>query len=143
MRKSSPLTEFVFRSKEEINGWPLVHINIGTDPETGRPLVAKGLVAIGNVAYGLVSIGAVAFGLVTLAGIGLGLVSLGGIAVGLIALGAVALGYEFAFGAAVLSATSAIGAVDLGFQFGLWSLLFAAFVALVIWGLGKARAVGP
>ena len=43
------LTDLEFRSKEEIGGWPLIHINIGTNPETGRPLVAKGVVAIGCV----------------------------------------------------------------------------------------------
>jgi hypothetical protein len=141
MKTLPGLTDFEFRSKEEINGWPLIHINLGTNPETGRPLVARGLVAIGNIAYGVVSIGAVAFGLVTLGGFGLGLVSLGGIAIGLIALGAFALGYEFALGAIVLSAKSAIGAIRLDFHFVVWSSIFAASIALVIWGLGKVKAV--
>ena len=90
----SQLTNFEYRSKEEINGWPLIHINLGTHPETGRPLVAKGVVAIGNIAIGIVSIGAAAFGVVTLAEFGLGIVSLAGIAIGIVALGAIALGYE-------------------------------------------------
>ena len=141
MKTLSQLTNFEFRSKEEINGWPLIHICFGTNPDTGRPLVAKGIVAIGKIAYGLVSIGAVAFGLVTLAGFGLGLVSLGGIAIGLVALGAVALGYEFALGAAVLSAKSAIGAIGLDFHFVVWSLIFAAAIALVIWGLRKVERI--
>ena len=106
-------TNFEYRSKEEISDWPLIHINIGSNPDTGQPLVAKGVVAIGNVAFGVVSIGGVAFGVVTLAGIGLGVVSLGGIAIGTIALGGVALGYEFAIGAIVLSAKFAIGAIDM------------------------------
>jgi hypothetical protein len=135
------LTDFEFRSKVEINGLPLVHINLGTNPETGRPLVAKGVVAIGNVAFGVVSIGAVAFGLVTLAAFGLGLVSLGGIAIGLVALGAVALGYEFALGAAVLSANSAFGAIGIDIHFVVWSSLFAASIGLIIWGLRKAKVV--
>jgi hypothetical protein len=122
-------TGFEFRSKEEINGWPLIHINYGTNPDTGRPLVAKGVVAIGNIAFGVVSIGAAAFGLVTLAGFGLGLVSLGSVAIGLVALGA-----------AVLSAKSAIGVIGIDFHFIAWSLIFAASIALVIWGLVKVRA---
>ena len=134
------LSDFEFRSKEEINGWPLIHINFGTDPETGRPLVAKGVVAIGNIAFGIVSIGAAAFGVVTLAGFGLGVVSLAGLAIGIVALGAVALGYEVALGAGVLSAKFAIGAIDLNFPFVVWSLIFAASIALVIWGLGKVKA---
>ena len=106
---------FEFRSKEEINGWPLIHINFGFSPETGRPLVAKGVVAIGNIAVGVVSIGAAAFGVVTLAGFGLGIVSLGGFAIGIVAIGAVALGYEFALGAIVQSAKFTIGAISLNF----------------------------
>ncbi len=135
------LTDFEFRSKEEINGLPIIHINIGTNPETGRPLVAKGVVAIGNIAFGVVSIGAAAVGVVTLAGIGLGVISLAGFAIGIIALGAVALGYEFALGAVVQSAKSAIGAIGLDFQFIVWSLIFAASIALVIWGLRKVKAI--
>jgi hypothetical protein len=110
------LKDYEFRSKEEISGWPLIHINIGTNPETGRPQVAKGVVAIGNIAFGVVSIGAVAFGLVTLAAFGLGLVSLGAFAIGLVALGAVSLGYEIALGAAVLGqgdSTAKLTAKDL------------------------------
>ena len=137
MNTKPQLRNFEYRSKEEINGWPLIHINIGTDPDTGRPLVAKGLVAIGIIAQGIVAIGSAAVGLVTLAGFGLGLVSLGGIAVGLIALGAIALGYEFALGAAALSAQSAVGAVGLDIHFVTGSTIFAAILALMVWGMRK------
>ena len=134
------LTGFEYRSKEEINGWPIIHINIGTNPETGQPKVAKGVVAIGNIAFGVVSIGVAAFGVVTLAAFGLGVVSLASIAIGIVALGAVALGYEIAIGAVVLSAKSAIGAIGLDFSFVVWSLIFAASIAVVIWGRQKVRA---
>ena len=134
------LTDFEYRSKDEISGWPLIHINIGTDPETGRPRVAKGVVAIGNIAFGVVSIGVAAFGVVTLAVFGLGVVSLASLAIGIIALGAVALGYEVALGVVVQSAKYALGVVDLDFQFAVWSLIFAASIALVIWRLGKVQA---
>jgi hypothetical protein len=134
-------TDFEFRSKEEINGWPLIHINIGTNPETGRPLVAKGVVAIGNIAFGVVSIGAAAFGVVTLAAFGLGVVSVASLAVGIVALGAVALGYEFALGAVVQSAKVAIGVIGLDFHLVVWSLIIHAFIALVIWSLRKVKAL--
>ncbi len=134
------LSNFEFRSKEEINGWPLIHINFGANPETGRPLVAKGVVAIGNIAIGVVSIGAAAVGVVTLAGIGLGVISLAGFAIGIIALGAVALGYEFALGAVVQSAKLAIGVIGLEPHFVVGSLIFAAAIAAVIWRLGKVKA---
>ena len=133
-------SNFEYRSKEEINGSPIVHINIGTDPETGRPLVAKGVVAIGTVAIGVVSIGAAAFGVIALGGFGLGVVSLAGLAIGTLAFGAVALGYEFALGAAVLSAEYSIGVIDLDPQFVLWSSIVTVSLALVIWGLAKAKA---
>lgn len=129
---------FKFRSKEEINGWPLIHINFGTNPETGQPLVAKGVVAIGNIAYGLVSIGAVAFGLVTLAGFGLGLVSLSGIAMGIVALGGISFGYEYALGAVVQSAKYAVGVISLDLHIELWLVIVATFIAAGIWRLRKA-----
>ena len=130
---------FEYRSKEEVNGWPLIHINLGTNPETGRPLVAKGVVAIGNIAFGVVSIGAAAFGIVTLAVFGLGIVSLASLAVGIISLGAVALGYEIALGAVVLSANFAKGVIGLDLNFALWSLIFLASIAAVFWGLAKIK----
>ena len=133
-------TFFEYRTKEEINGWPLVHINIGTNPETGRFRVARGVVAIGNIAYGIVSIGVAAFGIVTCAAFGLGVVSLASLAVGIIAVGAVSLGYEYALGAVVQSANSAIGVVGLEFPLAVWSLIVATLIALVIWGQQKVRA---
>ena len=132
--------DFEYRSKEEINGLPLIHINIGTDPDTGRPRVAKGVVAIGNIAFGVVSIGAAAFGVVTLAAFGLGVVSLAGVAIGIVALGAVALGYEFALGAAVLSAKFAMGTIALEFHFVVWSSIVTASIATVIWRWKKFKA---
>ena len=133
------LTGYEFRSKEEINGWPLIHINLGLNPETGRPRVAKGVVAIGNIAFGVVSIGAAAFGAVTLAAFGLGVVSLASFAIGIVALGAVALGYEYAFGAVVQSAQIAIGVIGLDFNPVVWLLIIAALIAVVIWVFGKVK----
>ena len=116
-------TGFEYRSKEEVNGLPLIHINFGIQPEKGQPLIAKGVVAIGNIAYGVVSIGVVAFGVVTLAAFGLGLVSLAGIAIGIITLGAVSLGYEYALGAIVQSSGFAIGAISLDFHILVWLVI--------------------
>jgi len=131
MKKLPQLIDFKYRSKEEINGWPLIHINLGTDPETGQPRVA---------AYGIVSIGAVAFGIVTLAGVGLGIVSLAAFAIGIVALGALALGYENALGAAVFSPKVANGVIALDIQSVVWSLLAVGFIALFFWGLHKVKA---
>ena len=117
MKTQTQLDGFEYRSKEEINGWPVIHINVGSNPETGKARVAKGVIAIGNTAFGVISIGGAAFGVVTLAGFGFGIISLAGFAAGIIAFGPVALGYEYALGAVVLSAKTAIGVIDLAQTF--------------------------
>ena len=114
MKTFNQLNRFEYRSKEEINGWPLIHINIGSHPETGKPLVAKGVVAIGNIAFGVVSIGIAAFGIVTLAAFGLGVVSLAALAIGVIALGPMAFGYTFALGVVAISGEYALGIIASG-----------------------------
>jgi hypothetical protein len=43
---------FEYRSPLVIGGWPLLHICVGVDPQTMRPRVAKGIIAIGNIAVG-------------------------------------------------------------------------------------------
>lgn len=132
---------FEYRSKKKINGWPLIHINLGTHLETGRPLVAKGVVAIGNIAIGVVSIGAAAFGVVTLAAFGLGIVSLSAFAIGVIALGSLALGYENALGVVVYSSKVANGVIALDIQSAAWALAFMASIGLFVWGLGKIKSI--
>jgi len=136
-------THFEYRSKAEISGWPLIHINVGTHPVTGRPLVAKGVVAIGNFAIGVVSIGAAAIGMVTLAAFGLGIVSLASLAIGIIALGVVAFGKEIALGTVVFSPNVANGVLALDVRSAVWLLICTAFIALVFWGLGKIKTVRP
>ena len=102
---------YEYRSRQEVFGWPLVHIAGGVNPETGLPRVARGVVAIGNFAIGLVAIGGFALGGLSLSGIGLGLVALGGIAAGGVAAGGVALGLVFAAGGVALSTALAVGGV--------------------------------
>ena len=93
---------FEYRSPIEIGSWPLLHVCIGIDPTTLRPRVARGIIAIGNIAVGVVAIAGLSCGLVTIGGasfgalfalgglaLGLGL-SIGGLAVGSIAVGGVA-----------------------------------------------------
>jgi hypothetical protein len=41
---------------------PLLHICGGIDPQTLRPRVATGVIAIGNIAVGIVAIGGAAIG---------------------------------------------------------------------------------
>jgi hypothetical protein len=92
-----------WRTQAEIFGWPLMHCARGIDPRTGKRLVAKGIVAVGEIAVGVISCGGVALGVLAFGGVSVGLLSAGGLAIGLlISAGIVAVGPS-PFGAAVLS----------------------------------------
>jgi hypothetical protein len=105
---------FEYKSALGIGGWPLLHIAGGFDPATMQPRIARGIIAIGNIAVGVFAIGGVACGLVTVGGasigvlaaiggaaVGLGL-SIGGVALGSIAIGGVAVGWINAIGGVVM-----------------------------------------
>ncbi len=87
-----------YRSAATLFGLPLVHIATGLDPLTGRRRLAKGVIAIGDLAVGLVAIGGGAFGVLAIGGGAVGLLALGGGVVGLLlavggcAVGGIALG---------------------------------------------------
>jgi len=104
-----------YKSRASVGGWPLIHICLGVDPVTMRPRIAKGIVAIGNMAVGGVAIAGLAFGLVTVGGVSLGLIlALGGLAVGLgISVGGLAIG-SVAVGGAAVGFVYAIGGGALG-----------------------------
>ncbi len=105
---------YEYKSSLTLGGWPLVHVCAGIDPETLRPRVAKGVIAIGNIAVGVVAIGGLACGLLTLGGASLGLLlaiggaalgfglSVGGFAAGSIAIGGAAVGLIYAVGAVAI-----------------------------------------
>lgn len=104
---------YEYRSKQELFGWPLVHIAHGFDSQTGLPRVAKGIIAIGGYAIGIVAIGGVALGGLTLGGVTLGLFAFGGMAAGVFALGGLALALYFAIGGLAVSLRYAIGGAAL------------------------------
>jgi hypothetical protein len=101
---------FEYKSPAAIGSWPLVHICMGVDAVTLRPKVARGIIAIGNLAIGAVAVGGVACGLFTLGGVSVGILaalggaalglgcSIGGFAVGSVAVGGVAVGFTYAIG---------------------------------------------
>ncbi|MEE4376995.1 MAG: hypothetical protein V2J55_05705 [Candidatus Competibacteraceae bacterium] len=82
-----------FKSHQLIFGLPLLHYTSGICPETGRRIMAKGIIAIGRLAFGIVAIGHAAFGVIAIGqlalavGFGLGQASSGVIAIGQLALG--------------------------------------------------------
>lgn len=100
---------YEYRSETHIAGWPLVHIAHGIDPETGRPRVARGFIAIGNIALGVFSLGGLAAGVFSLGGVSLGLLAFGGVALGGVAAGGLAVATFLALGGAALALEYAIG----------------------------------
>lgn len=111
--RSYPKVGYEYRTKSMIFGWPLVHIASGINPETGAPLVARGVLAIGNFAVGFIAVGAFAMGVFSIAGIGIGLFVIGGIAAGAFAFGGLVLGIFLAVGGLAISAGYAFGGLAL------------------------------
>jgi hypothetical protein len=95
-------------------GLPLVHIAQGTDPVTGRKLVARGIIAIGDIAQGALAIGGCAMGGIALGGAAFGVISVGGLALGLWAFAGLALGLIGAWGGFALAPIS-MGGTAMGF----------------------------
>ena len=95
---------FEWKSKTEILGWPLIHVAIGRNKETGKLMVAKGIIAIGQ--FGL--------GVITIAQFGVGLLfGLGQFVGGIVAIGQFALGIYFGLGQFAVGVT-AIGQFAFG-----------------------------
>lgn len=74
-------------------GLPILHFTRGRSPETGRRVVARGLVAVGRTAVGIVAVGRVAAGLLAVGQasaallVGIGQATIGPVAVGQLAIG--------------------------------------------------------
>ncbi len=118
------LLGYEYRSEAQLFGLPLVHIATGLDPFTGRRRVARGIIAIGDMAVGGFALGGCAVGVIALGGVGVGLFSLAGLAVGvLLAVGGLALG-------GIALGGLAIGGIALGGgAFGYYALGGGAFGA--------------
>jgi len=80
-----------YTSELRVFGLPFVHIATGPH-ENERIGVARGVIAIGDVALGWIALGGTAIGGVALGGSAIGLVALGGFGLGIIALGGLAIG---------------------------------------------------
>lgn len=82
-----------FTSHIEWAGIPLLHSTSGISPETGRPITAYGIVAIGRFSIGLIAIGQVSLGVVAIGQLTLGvLLGVGQLAFGANAVGQAAIG---------------------------------------------------
>jgi len=88
-----------FRSHGSFLGMPWLHYTRGRSPETGRRVVAKGVVAVGRIAMGLVALGQAAFGVAAIGQLALGIFfGLGQACCGWTAVGQVALGVAYGLG---------------------------------------------
>ena len=81
-----------FKSNASFLGLPLLHNTRGICPETGRRIIAKGVLAVGRLAMGILAIGHASFGLIAIGQLGLGILfGLGQGTTGLYAIGQFAL----------------------------------------------------
>jgi len=95
---------FEWKSKTQLLGWPLIHIAVGRNKETGKLMAAKGIIAIGQ--FGI--------GVITIAQFGIGLLfGLGQFVGGIVAIGQLALGVHFGLGQFATGVT-AIGQIAFG-----------------------------
>ena len=113
------------RSKLEIKGVPLIHINYGLGDYRAKGiiaignistgilsigLIAKGFLSIGVLSIGMLAIGILSLGLFVLGCIGAGIIAVAGIAMGVMTLGGVALGVV-SIGGCALSTHVSVGGV--------------------------------
>ena len=103
-----------FISHKRMLGLPLIHYTRGKCPETGRRIVAKGIIAVGRLAAGILAIGHASFGVVAVGQLALGLlIGLGQASSGMYALGQLAIGFYFGVGQ-IATGVTAIGQIAIG-----------------------------
>jgi hypothetical protein len=106
-----------YKSQATLFGRPLVHVAIGPYEDEPRG-IARGIIAIGDVANGWLAIGGMAFGIVAIGGLAVGVAAIGGGAIGLLALGGAAFGGFANGGAAIGLVATGGGAVGIVAQGG-------------------------
>ncbi len=112
-RPAQPGWQVDYKTKAHIGGWPWVHVAYGQDTATGKMRVARGVIAIGNMAQGVVAIGSIAMGAFAFGGLAFGGFAYGGLALGLLAVGGGAGGLIAAAGGWAI-APIALGGMAIG-----------------------------
>lgn len=122
-----------FKSHVSWLGMPLVHYTYGRNPETGKRVVAKGVIAVGRLSCGIVAIGHASFGLLAVGQLAIGLAfGLGQLSTGLAAVGQAALAIIFGLG------QFATGYIAIGqLAFGVYVLAQSGFGEFV-WSVKRA-----
>ena len=106
---------YEYKSKATLFGLPLVHVKFSRGFD--RQAVAKGIIAVGNIAVGIVSLGAISVGILSLGAISLGLLlSFGGLALGGMAWGGIGIGLAACGGIAV--GVNAVGGLAVASELG-------------------------
>ena len=105
----SKIKAYEYKSKANIFGLPLLHINTGGAYMSNK---AVGVIAIGDIAVGVISMGGVSTGLIAIGAVAVGPLALGAVAVGGVAIGAVAVG-AYAIGAVAIGLIKVFGEVAL------------------------------
>jgi hypothetical protein len=115
-----------YRSSASFLGLPLVHVATGSlDGQRYRRGVARGWIAVGDVAFGvLFAAGGVSVGGIAVGGAALGGLTIGGLAVGLFAIGGGALGL-LAVGGAAFAWHAALGGLAVARNFAIGGAAFA------------------
>ena len=111
-----PESGYEYVSPHTLFGLPLVHVCNDRRTPDGKRKVARGVIAIGDVAFGLLfAHGGVAVGGIAFGGAAVGLVSFGGLSLGLLAAaGGLAIGGLGAFGGAAVTLGIAAGGFAVG-----------------------------
>ena len=104
-----------FKSNATWHGLPVIHYTYGRNPETGRRVCAKGVIAVGRIACGIVAIGQAS--------------------IGLIAIGQLAIGLLFGFGQ-LSTGVAAVAQAAIGVYFGLGQLA-TGYIAIGQFAFGK------
>ena len=129
-----------YRSRATLFGLPVVSVAFGPSEGEIRG-VAKGIIAVGDIAIGFLAVGGMSIGIVAVGGATLGLFALGGLAIGLLtALGGTAIGTAAVGGAAIGVLAFGAGAM------GMWSQGAGAagiFVRSVKAALRKGAGASP
>lgn len=94
----SGMTFSEFKSNITLFNLPLIHYTNGICPETGKRIIATGIIAIGRIAKGFIPFGQFAIGLLPIGQLSIGLIAFGQGSIGFIAVGQVAIGLLFGIG---------------------------------------------
>lgn len=103
-----------FTSHGGMFGLPMLHYTRGRCPETGKRVVARGVVAVGRLAVGILAFGHASIGIVAFGQLAVGLVlGLGQVSTGLFALGQVSIAAIVGVGQ-LATGIVAVGQVGIG-----------------------------